>query len=196
MIKNNSKTKQAKILRIFRKVHRSMGAMLFVFFFFIAISGMLLGWKNHSSGLIIPTTEIGSSSNLKHWLTIDSLHKNAVQILQDSVSSNISLVLDRIDIRKEKGIVKFIFEKHLWEVQLDGVSGDLLHLGKRQSDLIESIHDGSILDAYFGTTNTQIKVIYTSIMGFSLLLFTITGFWLWYGPKKMKRLKNKTVSKI
>jgi hypothetical protein len=26
-------------------------------------------------------------------------------------------------------------------------------------------------------------------MGVSLLVFTITGFWLWYGPKRMRRNK-------
>jgi hypothetical protein len=27
-------------------------------------------------------------------------------------------------------------------------------------------------------------------MGLALLLFTITGFWLWYGPKRMKQVKE------
>ena len=84
-------------------------------------------------------------------------------------------------------MVKFIFENHYWEVQLDGATGKLLQIGKRHSDFIENIHDGSILDSYFETPQNQVKVIYTSIMGSALLLFTITGFWLWYGPKKMKR---------
>lgn len=187
---NSTKT-QAKILRTFRKVHRLTGAFLFIFFFFVSITGTLLGWKNNSNGLILPKTETGTSIELDKWLTIDSLHKNACVILQDSVSPSISLELDRIDIRKNKGIVKFVFESQNWEVQLDGATGKLLHLGKRHSDLIENIHDGSILDGFFNTSTKPFKVIYTSIMGLALLLFTITGFWLWYGPKRLKKQKNR-----
>ena len=55
-----------------------------------------------------------------------------------------------------------------------------------------AIHDGSILDYYIATSNGQIKLFYTSIMGLALLTFTITGFWLWYGPKRMrKRTTNR-----
>jgi hypothetical protein len=190
MTKTNSKKKQAKILRIFRKVHRATGALLFIFFFFIAITGIILGWKNHSSGIIIPKSYEGTSTNLKFWLPLESLHKKANFILLDSVSPNLSLELDRIDVRSNKGIVKFVFKNHYWEIQLDGATGNLLNIGKRHSDFFENIHDGSILDHYFGTSNGQIKLIYTTIMGFALLLFTITGFWLWYGPKRMKRIKS------
>ena len=80
--------------------------MLFIFFFIIAVTGILLGWKNNSNGFILPKTEQGTSIELKNWLPIDSLHKNACKIMQDSVAPNISLELDRIDIRKNKGIVK------------------------------------------------------------------------------------------
>ena len=191
MHKTNSTKKQAKIIRLFRKIHRITGAMLFVFFFIIASTGILLGLKSNSNGLILPKTQQGASSSLKNWLPIDSLHNKACEILHDSISSNLSLELNRIDIRKNNGVAKFIFEKHLWEIQLDGTTGKLLQLKKRHSDLIEDIHDGTILDTYFNTSQTQIKVIYTLLMGFALLLFTITGFWLWYGPKKMRKNKQR-----
>mgnify|MGYP003624545380 CR=1 FL=1 len=187
----NSKQTQAKILRTFRKVHRLTGAFLFIFFFFVSITGILLGWKNNSNGLILPKTEIGISTELDKWLTINSLHKKACTILQDSISPNLSLEIDRIDIRKNKGIVKFVFENHYWEVQLDGATGKLLNLGKRHSDFIENIHDGSILDKLLNTSTKPFKVIYTSIMGLALLLFTVTGFWLWYGPKRLKKQKRR-----
>ena len=191
MNKLNSRQTQAKILRIFRKVHRATGAALFIFFFIIAITGILLGWKSHSHNLIIPQSYKGSSVDLKNWLPIDSLHKKALLILKDSVSSDLSADLDRIDIRKKNGIVKFVFEKHNWEVQLDGATGKLLHIGKRHSDFIENLHDGTVLDAWFNTSTKPFTVIYTSIMGIALLLFTITGFWLWYGPKRLKKRRKK-----
>lgn len=44
-------------------------------FFFISISGLLLGWKKHSNGIILPKSYQGTSTELKDWLPIDSLHK-------------------------------------------------------------------------------------------------------------------------
>jgi hypothetical protein len=89
-------------------------------------------------------------------------------------------------------MIKFIFVEDFWGIQLDGTTGKLLHIEERRSDFIEKVHDGSILDYYLGTTGDQIKLLYTSIMGISLLMFTITGFWLWYGPKRMRKGKRAT----
>lgn len=84
-------------------------------------------------------------------------------------------------------MVKFIFNDNFWAVQIDAATGQLLFLERRQSDFIENIHDGSILDYYFKTSGGEFKLVYTSIIGIALLTFTITGFWLWYGPKRMKK---------
>lgn len=88
-------------------------------------------------------------------------------------------------------MLKFVYIDGYYGIQLDGATGRLLHIERRRSDFIENIHDGSILDYYFETTSEQIKLVYTSIMGLSLLTFTITGFWLWYGPKRMRKKPRK-----
>jgi uncharacterized iron-regulated membrane protein len=182
----NNRQTQAKVLRNFRKLHRLTGAALFVFFFIVAITGTLLGWKKNSGGLVMAKSYTGSSTNLKDWLSIDSLHHKACAFLKDSVSKDLSTEIDRIDIRKEKGMVKFTFTKHFTGLQLDGSTGNILHIEKRRADYIEKIHDGSIIDFYFGW-NGYFKLIYTAVMGIALLIFTITGFWLWYGPKRMRK---------
>jgi len=177
---------QAKVLRIFRKVHRLTGAFLFVFFFIISITGLLLGWKKHSGGYLLPKSYQGSSTDLKDWLPLDSLYAEASKILHDSVSPDLSLKIDRIDVRQDKGMVKFVFKEHYWGLQLDGATGKLLRIERRRSDFIEKVHDGSILDEWTKNKGGEIKLIYTSITGLALLMFTITGFWLWYGPKRMR----------
>lgn len=187
MTENNTRQNQAKLLRNFRNIHRKTGALLFVFFFIISISGLLLGWKKHTNGILIPKTTQGTTSNFKDWLPIDSLYQSACLILHQEISPTLSLELDRIDLQKEKGVAKFIFTDHFWEIQMDGATGKILSIGQRHSDLIENIHDGSIFDDYLGTRNSPFKLIYTSIMGLALLIFTVTGFWLWYGPKQMRK---------
>jgi uncharacterized iron-regulated membrane protein len=184
---NSQRKKQAQTLRTFRKVHRLTGAFLFVFFFIIALTGVFLGWKKHSGGILLPESYKGSSTDLKTWQPLDELNNIATQILKDSIDPNLSAKLSRIDIRKGKGILKFIYKEHHWEIQLDGATGALLNIGRRHSDWIENVHDGSIVDGMLGLSKGWFKLFYTTVMGLALLLFTITGFWLWYGPKRMRK---------
>ena len=181
---------QVTVLRIFRKVHRMMGAVLFIFFFVVAITGALLGWKKNTNGWLLPVTTKGTSTNLAVWKPIASLHAIADSVLLNRVDKTLSNDLDRIDIRKEKGIVKFVYAKHYWEVQLDGATGNVLQVNLRKSDFIEDIHDASYLDTYFNTKGEPIKLTYTLIMGVALFLFCTTGFWLWYGPKLIRNKKR------
>ncbi len=90
-------------------MHRTTGALFFIFFFIVAITGLLLGWKKNSGGYFTAKSYKGTSTDLKDWLSIDSLHKNAITILHNSVSHELSTEPDRIDIRKDKGMVKFVF---------------------------------------------------------------------------------------
>lgn len=59
--------------------------------------------------MILAKSHKGTSSDLKDWLTLDSLHKMASKYLTDSVDETLSLKLDRIDVRQEKGMVKCYF---------------------------------------------------------------------------------------
>lgn len=184
---NSQRKKQAQTLRTYRKIHRLTGAFLFVFFFIIAVTGVFLGWKKHSGGILLPESYKGSSTDLKTWQPLDKLNNIAIQALKDSIGPNLSTKLSRIDIRKRKGILKFIYKEHHWEIQLDGATGAVLNIGRRHSDWIENVHDGSIVDGMLGISKGWFKLFYTTVMGLALLLFTITGFWLWYGPKRMRK---------
>lgn len=177
----------ARILRNFRKVHRYAGAFLFMCFLFIALSGLGLGLKKHSGNLILPKTASGTAAQLDKWLPLHVLEEKAsTHLIQKGIKVG---SIDRIDIRREKGIAKFIYTNDLTEVQIDGATGAILSTGTRYSDLLEDIHDGSIVDNLLGIPNGIFKVTYTTICALALLTFTITGFWLWYGPKYMKRLR-------
>jgi uncharacterized iron-regulated membrane protein len=50
--------------------------------------------------------------------------------------------IDRLDVRPDKGMIK-VQAKSRWEIQVDAVTGAVLHSAYRRSDLIESLHDGS-----------------------------------------------------
>ena len=100
--------KQAKVLRIFRKVHRLLGAFLFIFFFIIAVSGLFLGWKKNSGGIILAETKKGTSGDLSKWLPLEVLYNKANDVVSDSIHSDKVITLDRVDIHKDKGVIKII----------------------------------------------------------------------------------------
>jgi uncharacterized iron-regulated membrane protein len=188
--------RQAKILRISRKIHRATGALLFVFFTVVAVTGLMLGWKKHSGGIILSKSYSGQSIDQKNWLPVHVLHEKAVQAARENISPDMSFELDRIDIRPDKGMVKFVFAESYWGVQLDCTTGETLHIERRSSDFIENLHDASYFDKLFGTSYEQIKLVYTSVMGLALLTFTITGFWLWYGPKRFRAGNRQHQAKL
>jgi uncharacterized iron-regulated membrane protein len=92
--------------------------------------------------------------------------------------------IDRLDIRPKKGIAKILFNKGYWEVQLNCETGQVLSVKKRYSDLIEQIHDGSILGDTF-------KLASMNLLGISIIIMIITGFWLWFGPRRIKKIKSR-----
>jgi hypothetical protein len=179
----------ARLLRTFRTIHRTTGAALFILFFLVSVTGLLLGWKKNSGGLIQAPTFKGTSTDLTEWQPLGVLQARAEEALREHAGPDMSLKLDRIDVRPDKGMAKFVFAEKYWGVQVDGATGNILHVERRGSDLVENIHDGSILDAAFGTDGI-IKLIYTTVSGAALLMFTVTGFWLWLGPKRMRAEKR------
>ncbi len=182
--------KEARIIRFFRKLHRQTAILLFAGFFLMATTGLLLGWKKNSGGLILADTAMGTTTSLSGWLPLDSLGEIARRYLADSISPTLSPEIDRIDVRPGNGVVKFSFKGHFTGLQVDGATGKVLQKEHRTSDIIEKIHDGSILDHWLGTKNGFFKLLYVTLMGAGLLVFTVTGFWLWQGPRRLRKKKS------
>lgn len=139
----------AKILRTFRKVHRLCGAFLFISLFSSFLSPLpdcCSGGKSTPATCRLAKTRSGISTNPTEWLPIATLQEKATKYFEDSVSSTLSSDIDRIDFRPEKGIAKIIFKDHYHSLQVDVSTGEILNTEKRWSDLIEHIHDGSVVD--------------------------------------------------
>jgi uncharacterized iron-regulated membrane protein len=169
----------SKSTRRWRRLHQYLGISLAILLLISAVTGLLLGWKKDVA-FLQPPTQKGQSPELSHWMTMQTLSDKAGQAMQNYDSS---AVLDRIDVRPDKGILKFQYVPGYWEVQVDGTTGEILSVEKRYSDLIEQIHDGSIIHDFF-------KLISMNILGIGLTLMILSGFWLWYGPRKIRKIKH------
>jgi hypothetical protein len=168
-------------LRQFRSIHRYIGVCIAVLVMISAFTGILLGWKKDSETLQ-PTTRKGTTTDLEKWQSFQAISESALHAM-DSLGIHDNTI-DRFDVRPDKGIVKVLFSNGYWEVQVDGASGKALSVAQRHSDWIEHLHDGSIVSDFF-------KLIYTNILGVGLLVLSVTGVYLWYAPKIVRRSKRR-----
>lgn len=174
-------------IRLVRRIHRLTASFLSVTLLIVAVTGILLGWKKNSNGYLHPDSHQGTTTDIARWLPLDSLRTIAIMRLHETAGEELSEELDRIDIRPDYGMVKFVFAHHYHGIQLDAATGELLHRERRRSDVIEDIHDMSLVDKLLGFESEIFKLIYTSFVGLSLILFTITGVWLRYFTGQRKR---------
>jgi uncharacterized iron-regulated membrane protein len=171
--------KLVRRLRWSRSLHRLLGISLAFFVLVTGTSGVLLGWKKNVE-ILQPATHKGSGALLSDWIHLDRVS----QIAQSAIDSVLqkTMTIDRMDVRPDHGVIKVTFKEGYWEVQIDGTSGKVLSIAQRHADWIEHIHDGSIFSEWF-------KIIYTNILGLGLITLALSGLWLWYGPKVIRKMK-------
>ncbi len=182
-MKNRIK-KYVKSLRSFRVWHRYLGISLAVLLLISAVTGILLSLKKEID-ILQPATQNGKTELLADWKPLHELAEIGSSHFYEKFPEQKNNVIDRLDVRPSKGIVKILFEEGHWEVQVDGASGAILSVAKRNSDWIESLHDGSIISDLF-------KLIAMNFLGIGLILLMSTGLWLWYGPGLVRRWKKRS----
>ncbi|WP_111671150.1 PepSY domain-containing protein [Algoriphagus litoralis] len=174
---------KVKALRWIRNLHKWLGLPLIIFFFIIGITSILLAWKKKAE-LLPPTLKTEVEGGI--WISPSEMvrigEEEMIKLGQDSE-------VDRIDIQPDKGVAKVTFKTHFTEVQLDGLSGKVLSIETRHSDWIEKVHDGSIVDFYLGGDEAT-KLTYSTLTALGLILMSLSGFYLWYFPKVIRRLKK------
>jgi uncharacterized iron-regulated membrane protein len=169
------------MLRNDRVYHRYLGLFLAVFLLISGITGLLLSWKKEVD-LLQPPTQKGTTTDLSQWIPLSKMALLATAAL-DSSQNIVSNPIDRIEARPEKGIVKVLFLEGYWEVQLDGSTGKVLSVDRRHSDWVEQLHDGSIVSDGF-------KLVSMNILGLGLLASIVSGFILWFYPRRIRQLKK------
>jgi uncharacterized iron-regulated membrane protein len=174
----------AKSARRYRKAHRFVAIPLVAFLFLMGATGLLLAWKDELK-LKPPTDSI--KSNGRALISLDSIKNNAVSRIE---TLGLSTEIDRIDYRPKKGLAKVIFVNHFMELQIDCYSGKIVSEKTRTADIIEMIHDGSILDFLFKNSSKPAKLFYSTITSLGLMFLSFSGYWMWLNPKRIRKLKS------
>jgi hypothetical protein len=101
--------------------------------------------------------------------------------------------VNRLDVRPDRGLVKVTLHSG-WEAQVDLGTGRLLQTAYRRSDLIETIHDGSL----FAGDWTKLGLFFPA--GLTLLLLWFSGVWMvwvqFIGKRRRRRKLGKTAALV
>ena len=165
-------------MRASRRYHKWLGLGLGGLLTVSAVTGLLLGWKKQSDWLQ-PPTQRGTAGTLAEWRSLDVIEAAAVEAFRQNAPHDAPAEVDRMDVRPGKNSVKVRFAYDDYEVQVDGITAEVLSVGQRNADWIERIHDGSIVSDGF-------KLASMNALGIGLVVMTATGAWLWYGPRRMR----------
>ena len=176
-----------KSLRKFRVWHRYVGLSIALLLFISAVTGIFLALKKEFD-LLQPATQKGISKKLETWKSLDEIATIATQKFHDTYPEQKENGIERMDVRPSKGIVKVLYERGYWEVQVDGTSGEVKSIQRRHADWIEQLHDGSIISDWF-------KIGSMNFLGFAAILMIVSGMWLYFGPKKYRKTKQRAVQK-
>ena len=161
-----------------RKVHRIGALVVALPIVVIAVTGLLLLLKK-DVGWIQPPSAAGTPG--APAVAFDAVLDAVVGVPEAEVASWDDL--DRVDVRPDKGIVKVRCANGM-EVQVDQVTGEVLQVARRRSDLIESIHDGS----WF---HDSVKLWVFLPTGLVLCILWGTGVYLWLLPHLVRRRRRE-----
>ena len=174
----------AKSTRWYRKAHRFVAIPLLLFIAIMSITGLLLTWKEELQLKPSSTTIKSKGRNLV------SLNEIEIEAIRYIDSLQLSNTINRIDYRPTKGLAKVRFENHFTELQIDCYTGKVISEKTRTADIVEMIHDGSIVDFLFNAQGNPTKLFYSSLIALGLLFVSFSGFWLWFKPKQIKKNKS------
>lgn len=161
-----------------RNIHKWASIILVIPLLVILVTGILLLVKKEFS-LIQPPTAV--SENRVPSVTFEQILTAAKSVEQAQISSWQDI--NRLDVRPGKGITKIRSHNSI-EIQIDNQSGEVLHVAKRNSEIIEAIHDGTFFEK-----NANIWLMLP--ISFILLAISLTGVVLFFVPY-FKKKKNKS----
>jgi uncharacterized iron-regulated membrane protein len=151
------------------------------------VTGLLLLEKK-AYEWIQPATRTGTEGTINDCIDMQKVFD--IAFAQGHQSFQGLEQIDRVDFRPDKRVFKVRSRKNYMEMQIDAVSGAILNISARRSDLCENLHDGS----FFGQTMHG-KLM--PIVAIANLTLVATGLYIWLGPKlKRKKLKTSSPNKL
>ncbi|MBU0741195.1 PepSY domain-containing protein [bacterium] len=167
--------------KFFRDAHKWTGIVLGVVILNIAATGFLLLIKKDHAWLQ-PPTQTGAAGGVEAFITTQDLF--AAVFAQDHPGFRTLDDIDRVDFRPGKRVFKVRSGHGHGEIQVDAVTGAVLSVATRRSDLIEDLHDGS----FYGEWAHGWLMPAASA---ALLLLLCSGLYIWLQPKSRQSRRRR-----
>jgi len=162
------------------ELHKWIGILLSVVLINLAITGLLLLEKKRFEW-IQPGTRTGQAGTPAEFISMQCVLKAVSECNHPDFQDVDSI--DRIDFRPGKRVYKVRARTNQAEIQVDAITGQVLNVSRRRSDLLEQLHDGSYLgDWMYGAVMPMAAV--------GNIVLAVSGLYLWLGPKFRKRRKH------
>lgn len=161
-----------------RQIHKWGSIMIALPLLVVIITGILLLLKKEFD-LIQPPTQRGISATPS--VSFEQVLRIAKSV--ESAEINSWKDIDRLDVRPSKGVIKVRSHNEI-EIQIDSESGNVLQVAQRNSDFIESLHDGT-----FFQKNANLWLMLPSAI--IALVLLITGLILFFQPYLRSKTKSR-----
>lgn len=166
------------------ELHKWIGVVLSLILINISITGLLLLEKKNYEW-IQPAIREGQEGSLADFVTIQAAMDTVLECNHPDLANPDAI--DRIDIRPGERVYKVLSKTNYAEIQIDAITGQVLNIATRRSDLLEQLHDGSLFgDWIHGKIMPTVAV--------ANIVLALSGLYLWLGPK-LKKKKSLTKSK-
>jgi len=167
--------------KLYWNLHRWTGIILAAVFAGTAVTGFLLLIKKKVAWIQPPTME-GEAGDPGAFMPVGDAFE--IVLAQGHPDFAVADDVDRIDVRPGDRVYKFQSKHHYAEIQVDAVTGAVLAVAPRRSDLIEDLHDGSFYGDWF-------HAWFMPLVAAGLLFLVCTGLWLWIEPKLYRRKRRR-----
>lgn len=157
-----------------RKWHHWISIFIAVPFLVTLITGLLLASRGFNSWVQPSYPPV--KKELK--ISFDQILNAAKQVPEAQITNWADVA--QIDVRPATGNIRLRSKTTLWEIQIDGETGQVLGKGVRRASLLMALHEG----AYFGPF-VRYGVFFVSAWG--VLFLTISGLVLFFQSYRRKR---------
>jgi uncharacterized iron-regulated membrane protein len=170
-----------KTFKLFWNLHKWIGIAAALIVLCTATTGFLLLIKKKVDW-IQPPTMTGAPGEPADFITNQQLFEAVFARNHPDFTSMDDI--DRVDFRPAKRVFKVRSEHNYSEIQVCAVTGSILSVDDRPSDLLESIHDGSFFAGWVHDWLMPAFAIALAFLAFS-------GLWLWIEPVIRRRKRKK-----
>ena len=166
------------------QMHKWIGIALSAVLINVSVTGLFLLEKKQYEW-IQPATRTGQEGTPSDFVSIQRLFDIVAECNHPDFPNIDSI--DRIDFRPGKRVYKVRAKTHHAEIQVDAISGQVLNVAARRSDLLEQLHDGSYLGSWMhGKVMPGVAV--------ANIILALSGLYLWLGRRRSRKKRMSALS--